>query len=37
VSLGNKSEGQWQKFGPERQAAFWKVSLRNPQFEQAKI
>jgi hypothetical protein len=37
VSLGNKSEGQWQKFGPERQAAFWKVSLPNPRFEQAKI
>jgi hypothetical protein len=29
--------GQWQKFGTERPAAFWKASLRNPRFEQAKI
>jgi hypothetical protein len=37
VSLGNESEGQWQKFGPEGPAAFWNASLRNPRFEQTKI
>jgi len=37
LSFGNESEGQWQKFVPERPAAFWKAYLHNLRFEQAKI